>query len=108
MKASLARLAALPADTRVHPGHEYTEANLRFAAFVEPSNLDVTAALERSRRQRLRGEPTVGTTLDFERRTNPFLRVASSEIRATLGIPPGTDDLGAFAAIRAAKDGFSH
>jgi hydroxyacylglutathione hydrolase len=106
MHASLTRLLELPGDTRVYCGHEYTESNLRFATHVEPDNRHIAAARERAARLRAGGAPTVGTTLDDERRTNPFLRPDSAAIRATLRIPPGTDDVTAFAAIRAAKDGF--
>jgi hydroxyacylglutathione hydrolase len=106
MNASLASLAALPAGTRVYCGHEYTESNLRFAAHVERDNEDIMRATERATTLRSRGEPTIGTTLDEERRTNPFLRVDSPTIRETLGIPLEADAVTAFAAIRAAKDGF--
>jgi len=106
MHASLSRLLELPGDTRVYCGHEYTESNLRFAAHVERSNADVQRALDRASKLRAGGKPTVGTTLDEERRVNPFLRVRSPAIRAALGIAPSADDVSAFAAIRAAKDGF--
>ncbi len=106
MHASLSSLVALPGDTRVFCGHEYTESNLRFAAHVEPSNADVRRAQERAGGLRGQGRPTVGTTLDEERRTNPFLRVQSAEIRGTLGIAGDADDASALGAIRAAKDSF--
>jgi hydroxyacylglutathione hydrolase len=106
MHASLTSLVALPGATRVYCGHEYTENNLRFAAHVEPSNADVRRAQERAAALRAQGRPTVGTSLDEERRTNPFLRVRSEEIRATLGIPASADDATALGAIRAAKDSF--
>jgi hydroxyacylglutathione hydrolase len=106
MHASLSSLARLPGETRVYCGHEYTENNLRFAAHVEPSNADVTSARARAASQRSRGEPTIGTTLDEERRTNPFLRAGSRELRFTLGIAAEADEVTAFAAVRAAKDGF--
>lgn len=106
MHASLSRLLELPGDTRVHCGHEYTESNLRFAAHVEPSNQDVARARERAEKLRAAGEPTIGTTLDDERRTNPFLRVGSPELRRTLGIAADADDVTAFAAVRGAKDSF--
>jgi hydroxyacylglutathione hydrolase len=106
MHASLSRLLELPGATRVYCGHEYTASNLRFAAHLEASNEDVTRAQQRVDRLRAEGKPTIGTTLDEERRTNPFLRVRSPEIRATLGIPADADDVTAFAAIRAAKDRF--
>jgi hydroxyacylglutathione hydrolase len=106
MHASLSKLTTLPQGTRVYCGHEYTESNLRFAAHVEPANEDVARARERAAKLRASGEPTVGTTLEEERRVNPFLRVTSPEIRATLGIAADADDVEAFAAIRAAKDTF--
>lgn len=106
MHASLQSLLALPGDTRVHCGHEYTENNLRFAAHVEPSNGDLRAAQARAAALRSEGKPTVGTTLDEEQRVNPFLRVRSEEIRRTLGVPRTANDVACFAAVRAAKDSF--
>jgi hydroxyacylglutathione hydrolase len=106
MHASLERLVGLPGDTRVFCGHEYTENNLRFAAHVESGNVDVARARERASSLRSRGQPAIGTTLDEERRSNPFLRPGSAAIRAKLGIPKDADDVTAFAAIRAAKDNF--
>jgi hydroxyacylglutathione hydrolase len=106
MHASLSRLVELPGDTRVHCGHEYTESNLRFAAHVEPRNEAVKRAQDRAHALRESGAPTMGTTLDEERAYNPFLRVRSAEIRATLGIDAQADDAHALGAIRAAKDAF--
>lgn len=106
MHASLSRLLELPGDTRVYCGHEYTDSNLRFAAHVEASSADVARARERAQALRAQGQPAVGTTLDEERRVNPFLRVRSPEIRRTLGIAADADDVTAFAAVRAAKDVF--
>jgi hydroxyacylglutathione hydrolase len=106
MHASLQRLAALPGETRVFCGHEYTASNLRFAAHVEPGNAAVARAVERTAALRSQGEPSVGTTLDDERQCNPFLRSGSAAIRESLGIANDADDVTAFAAIRSAKDGF--
>jgi hydroxyacylglutathione hydrolase len=106
MHASLQSLLELPGDTRVHCGHEYTESNLRFAAHAEPGNADVKAAQERAAKLRGEEKPTMGTTLDEERKVNPFLRVGSTELRNVLGIAPDADDETAFAAVRSAKDSF--
>jgi hydroxyacylglutathione hydrolase len=105
MSASLARLGALPPDARVYCGHEYTEQNLRFAEAVEGGDA-VSQARERATRLRAAGQPTVGTTVGDELRTNPFLRVESPEIRRHLAIAPDADAVAAFAAIRSAKDRF--
>jgi hydroxyacylglutathione hydrolase len=106
MHASLASLAALPGDTRVFCGHEYTAANLRFAKHVEPSNTQVDAAANAVAVEREAGRPSVPGTLAREIETNPFLRARSAEIRSTLGIAADADDVTAFAAIRKAKDDF--
>jgi hydroxyacylglutathione hydrolase len=106
MFASLTRLSDLAKDTRVYCGHEYTESNLRFAAHLEPDNAAIAEAQKAAQAQRARGEPTVGTTIAHELEVNPFLRVRSARVRATLGIAEAADDVQAFAAIRKAKDTF--
>ena len=102
MWVSLSKLAALPDAVKVYCAHEYTAANARFALTVDDSAAlkvraqDVFAA-------RARGEPTVPTTIGAEKATNPFLR--APELAEVVGAPPG-DAVAAFAALRAAKDGF--
>ena len=103
---SLQKLAKLDGRTQVYCGHEYTEANLRFAAHVEPSNQAVLRAKERAAQVRKEGRPTVPSTLAEELAYNPFLRVDSPEIRKTLGIAESASPADAFHAIRKAKDGF--
>lgn len=106
MHASLSKLARLEGRTRVYCGHEYTLANLAFAAHLEPNHTAIGQA--RARASQLRGErrPTMPSTIDGERSYNPFLRVDSPELRASLGIAKDADAVTAFAAIRAAKDTF--
>jgi hydroxyacylglutathione hydrolase len=106
MHASLGKLAALDPRTRVYCGHEYTEANLRFAAHVEPSNVAIEAARSRVAELRSEGRPSVPATIGDELSYNPFLRVTSPEIRTRLGIDASADGATALGAIRRAKDGF--
>ena len=106
MHASLSAIAALDPATRIYCGHEYTEANLRFAAHVEKTNVCIAQAQARAAELRKQGLPTVGTTLADELRHNPFLRAWSPEIRASLGIFPDARDAQAWAAVRAAKNVF--
>ena len=110
MCASLARLAALPDESLLCCGHEYTLANLRFAREVEPGNQDVTAYMVGCAAKRARGEPTLPSHLGRERRVNPFLRCGEPAVRDAawrwLGREP-TDAVDVFAALRAWKDGFS-
>jgi hydroxyacylglutathione hydrolase len=106
MHASLAKLAKLDGRTQVYCGHEYTESNLRFAAYVEPSNAAITQARARAAALRKEGKPTVPSTMAEELTYNPFLRTQSPEIRKTLGIPESASAAEALGAIRAAKDSF--
>lgn len=102
---SLQRLAALPGDTLVCSGHEYTESNARFALTIEPGNPALQARAAAVRAARAEGRPTVPSTLAEERATNPFLRAHLPEIKAALGMA-GASDTAAFAEIRARKDRF--
>jgi hydroxyacylglutathione hydrolase len=79
MHANMQRLAALPPETRVYCGHEYTLANGEFALAVEPDNEALIRRVEEVRAQRARGEVTLPTTIALERATNPFMRAGSAE-----------------------------
>ncbi|MCS6899232.1 MAG: hydroxyacylglutathione hydrolase [Polyangiaceae bacterium] len=99
-------LGALPDDTQVYCGHEYTEANLRFAVHVEPGNEAIRKRILWTAKARSRGEPTVPSTLGEERATNPFLRVGEATVRTFVGLGPGASRDEVFAKVRAAKDTF--
>ena len=73
MHESLRRLAALPDDTLVCCGHEYTEANARFALAAMPGNAKLAEQARWVAEQRASGTPTVPVRLELERETNPFL-----------------------------------
>src|SRR5689334_11082495 len=74
MYSSLQKLAALPDDTKVYCGHEYTLANIGFARAVEPENEFLEKRERRTRELREAGKPTLPSTLGEEKATNPFLR----------------------------------
>ncbi|MEO6298464.1 MAG: hydroxyacylglutathione hydrolase [Paracoccaceae bacterium] len=105
MWQSLSKLAALPAETLICSGHEYTTANLAFAATIEPDNADLQARIARTAAARAAGIATVPSLLSEELATNPFLRANLSHIKAMLGLPEATD-AAAFAEIRSRKDHF--
>lgn len=100
---SLMRLAALPGETRVYCGHEYTLANARFAVRVDPNNAALRRRAEQVAAKRAAGELTLPTDIALERATNPFLRVEQPEIQRSLGLDaaPAAE---AFAALREAKN----
>lgn len=105
MFATLGRLAALPPGTRVCSGHEYTEANGRFALSLEPDNPALRERMDLVRALRAKGEPTLPPTLAQELATNPFLR-ADEGLRVALGLPEGASALEIFTEARARKDRF--
>lgn len=109
MQSSLARLAVLPAPTFIYCGHEYTQANLRFAQTVEPDNADITARIRQVAEKRAANQPSVPSRLADELATNPFLRwnapAVQSVAAARIGHAPA-DAVEIFAAIRAWKDRF--
>ena len=109
MLASLERLAALPANTLVCCGHEYTLANAAFAAAADPDNPALRRRTEEATAMRERQLPTLPATIAGERAANPFLRVDSDAIRDAvarrLGHAPH-DRVETVAELRRWKDGF--
>jgi hydroxyacylglutathione hydrolase len=109
MLASLDRLAALPADTLVCCGHEYTVANGRFAQAAEPENAARDAHLAQVEDMRRAGQPSLPTRLGLERDCNPFLRIDSASLRGSLR-RRGEDAVARverFANLRQWKDAFT-
>jgi len=105
MFASLAKLAALPGETAVYCGHEYTLANARFALSVDPGNARLKARADKVEALRAEGKPTLPTTISAERATNPFLRADDPAIRQALGMEAASD-AEVFAELRRRKDAF--
>lgn len=97
---SLSRLNALPPQTLICSGHDYCAGNGAFALSVEPDNVALQERLAAVDAARL---PCAPATLQVERETNPFLRVA--ELRDRLGLPEA-DDAQVFAQLRQMKDAF--
>ena len=107
MLASLDRLSQLPGETLVCGGHEYTEANGRFARTVEPSNAELQRRLQEVARLRSRLQPTLPVSLASELATNPFLRVDAAAVAEwSRRHGSGHDRVACFATLRTAKDGF--
>lgn len=99
MVQSLRHLAELPDETRVYPGHDYTEENLRFALTIEPDNAAVREALAAVNKQ----TAFVPTTLAMEKQINVFLRINEPSIRRAAG---ASDPVEVFAELRRRKDRF--
>ena len=103
MLASLERLAALPGDTLVCCGHEYTVANCAFALTQDPDNPALVARARQAAALRAHGLPTLPVSLTEERASNPFLRIDSAALMAALGMG---DRVERFAELRRRKDQF--
>ena len=105
MWQSLMKLRALPDDSQVYCGHEYTEANIRFALTIEPDNAALKARAEEAKRQRAAGKPTVPSQLGEEKRANVFLRADLPEVAKSVGLA-GRPAWQVFAEIRERKNRF--
>ena len=110
MAASLDKLAALPGDTEVYCAHEYTLSNLRFALAVDGANPALELRMRDDSAKRAAGLPTVPSSIDLERRTNPFLRYREPALAQALvdagKLGAGATPLDAFAALREWKNVF--
>jgi hydroxyacylglutathione hydrolase len=107
MYASLQKLRALPDETKVYCGHEYTLANIGFAKGVEPGNTALAARETRDRQLREAGKPTLPSRLGEEKATNPFLRCTEPAVVESVNKYLGTrvsDPVRVFAAIREWKN----
>ena len=102
---SLRKITALPPDTLVYPGHDYTEENYEFALTIEPDNDAVKKCLQQIKDQLKQADPAVPSTIAREKATNVFLRANTPEIKAALGML-NAPDAEAFAELRRRKDIF--
>ena len=109
MLASLDRLAALPGETEVCCGHEYTLANGQFAQTIEPRNAALAQRIDAVRNSRAAGRPSLPVSIAQERATNPFLRCDMPSVIAAVAAHENatpSDRIQTFAALRRWKDGF--
>lgn len=112
MLHSLDVLAALPGDTRLCCGHEYTMANLKFAQAVEPHNTALADYAARCQALRADGRPTLPSDMRTERAVNPFLRSRTRDVIDAVRRHAPTDpvsegdEVGVFAALRQWKNDY--
>lgn len=109
LHASLQKLVALPDDTLVYCGHEYTLANIGFARAVEPHNAQLLEREKSDAKLRERDLPTLPSTIGREKATNPFLRVREPAVIESASKYLGrraSDPAGVFAALRQWKNQF--
>ncbi|WP_062112977.1 hydroxyacylglutathione hydrolase [Aureimonas sp. AU40] len=105
MWESLQRLRALPDDTMLYCGHEYTATNARFAVDVDPGNLLLQERVKEVETLRVEHRSTLPVQLGREKRTNPFLRADDPELQAAFGMA-GADPVAVFTALREKRNGY--
>jgi hydroxyacylglutathione hydrolase len=88
---SLQKLAALPNDTLVFPGHDYTQENYEFALTIIPDNPEVKSRLDEIKKIQRQGLPTVPSTILQEKTTNVFLKANNPEIKTALNMSNAAD-----------------
>lgn len=105
MWEGLKRLRALPDETLVYCGHEYSAANARFALSIDPDNETLNTRAAEIEALRQAGKFTIPAQLGIEKAANPFLRANEPYFAQLYGLD-GSDPAEVFAAIRKAKDNF--
>ena len=109
MYNSLSRLATLPDDTKVYCAHEYTQANLEFALYIEPENPELIKRYAEIKQLRQKDQNSLPSTIAIEKATNPFLRCNISTIIKAASEHCGEelhDPVQVFKVIREWKNGF--
>ena len=104
---ALATLAALPHDTLVACGHEYTESNAAFAVAHDPDNDALRRRVREVAELRAQGLSTVPSSLGLELATNPFLRTREAAVCEAVGLGADADGSDVFAELRARKDAYA-
>ncbi len=103
------KIKALPGETKIYFGHEYTAHNLKYAQFVDPDNKKISLRAQEVAELREKGKPTSPTTLKIECETNPFLRCEEEGVVNTVAekfVGEQLDPLSVFTALRRLKDSF--
>jgi hydroxyacylglutathione hydrolase len=103
MWESLLKLRALPNDTRVYCGHEYTASNVKFALGIEPNNPALKARAEEVAKQRAANQPTIPTLIRDEKEANVFLRADVPAVASAVGLA-GKSPAEVFGELRERKN----
>ena len=103
MMHSLAKIRALPDDTRIWCAHEYTINNLKFALTVDPNNAQLQARWSDVLTIRRQDKATIPSWLGLEKLTNPFLRWDQPALQKTA---QSQDSVKVFTYLRRLKDRF--
>eukprot|EP00759_Apiculatamorpha_spiralis_P026924 PhF_6_TR29808/c0_g1_i1/m.43791/K01069/E3.1.2.6, gloB; hydroxyacylglutathione hydrolase len=85
MIKALRKVMALPPNTKLYCGHEYTEGFLKGALTVEPDNVEAIKFRDWVVSQRAQGLPTMGTPVGNEPKYNIYMRALLPELQGKMG-----------------------
>ena len=105
MLNSLNKIKALPKDTKIYCGHEYTYKNAQFCLKYDSNNIDLKKKFEKIKKLRSKNLPTIPTNLEEELKTNIFLRCDQNDLKIKLNMK-NQEDFKVFTEVRNLKDGF--
>jgi len=100
---SIKKIKSLPNDTKIYCGHEYTLINIKKALRLEPNNEDLLSLLEFAKEMHHKKSSTIPTTIEREKRCNPYFRTNSAEIIKNLNLSQNTPEVEVFRAIRSLR-----
>lgn len=107
MYDSLQRVAQLPDETLICCAHEYTLSNLKFSRAILPQDRQIETYQQHVEILRAKGQPSVPTTLQLERKINLFLRCHDIDLQIKIGFNTTPDHLHlVFSELRQLKDAF--
>jgi hydroxyacylglutathione hydrolase len=105
MWETMQKFIAMPVETLVYSGHEYTASNAKFALTIEPNNANLIARAADIAKTRASGGFTVPATIGLEIATNPFMRANNPLVKQAIGMADASD-AATFGEIRTRKDIF--
>ena len=106
MWASLSALKALPDNTLICAGHEYSAANAAYVASLNWPRAEANDRMAAITALRAEGQPTLPVMLGVEKAANPFLNCDASDLKTAMGMAADTDAAEVFSALRTGKDQF--
>jgi len=105
MLKSLNKIKALPPDTKIYCGHEYTYKNAEFCIKYDKENINLKKYFEKIKKLRLKNLPTTPSKLEDELKSNIFLRCDQNDLKIKLNMK-NQEDFKVFKKVRDLKDIF--
>ena len=105
MTSSLLKIKSLPGKTKIYCGHEYTQANAKFALSLNNQDKELKKKVEDINKKRAISIPTVPFLLEDDLKFNPFMKFNETDYINKIGMEY-LDEVRNFKKIRVLKDNF--